>query len=211
MVAMYPGALVSQRERRIEIALDAGRWTGYARIVPTSLRVPRLSGLARYIAGAVALAGIACGGNGQTYPHPPDCHVDLLLAPPRDDYVELGEISFEAYAAGPSRYQYRDPYQLLADAHMQICSLGGDTLVAERNALGVIVHATVYRRANASDIPPASRSPPPRTEGCEGACGPGSVCARDECVPACDPACGPGERCGADRQCHAGEVPSPPR
>jgi len=166
MAALYPGAPSC-------IALDTAGWLGYATIVRTRSRVPRLAGLAGSV--TVALAGLACGGNGQSYPHPPDCHIDLFLAPPRDGYVELGEISFEAYAAGPTRYQYKDPVQLLADARTQICSLGGDTLVTDRNALGVIVHATVYRRANASDIPPAQRAPAPRTETCDGACGPGEA------------------------------------
>jgi len=70
----------------------------------------------------------------------------------------------------------------------------------------VIVHGTVYRHADDSDIPaPYPGQPPPRAERCDGACRPGFVCERDVCVPAaprCEPACGEGEICGADELCH---------
>lgn len=157
--------------------------------------------------GGVALAAVAaCGGPGVVHPRPPDCKIDVFPSPPGDDYVQVGEMDFGAYVIHKPQYQYKSPYTLAADMRDQICAVGGDTLVTERDAMGVIVHATVYRHANESDIPaPYPKQPPPKAESCEGGCGPGFACERDVCVPqgpACDPACGGGEICGADRLCH---------
>jgi hypothetical protein len=94
--------------------------------------------------------------------------------------------------------------------HPQICAVGGDTLVADRNAAGEIVHAAVYRHIDESDIPAPYTKQPTKGESCEGACGPGLVCERDVCVPQaqtsqCEPACAVGENCGADGLCHPAE------
>jgi hypothetical protein len=156
------------------------------------------------VAALAALA--ACGGPGAIHPRPPDCRIEVFPNPPGENYVQVGEMDFGAYVIHKQQYQYKSPYTLAADMRDQICAAGGDTLVAERDASGVIVHATVYRHANDSDIPaPYPKQRPPKAESCEGGCGPGFACERDVCVPqapACEPACGDGETCGADRLCH---------
>jgi hypothetical protein len=133
-----------------------------------------------------------------------DCRVDVRTTPPSSGYVELGQLSFEAYAAGPARRQYTSPYALAAAIHDDICAIGGDTLVTEQNAAGVIVRGTVLRRADVLDIPDLPAQPPSRTERCEPGCGPGLACEGGTCVPQCAPACGDGEVCGDDRICRPG-------
>jgi hypothetical protein len=154
-----------------------------------------------------ALAALACGrqGDSRSLPRDPACRVDVLMNDPGSDYVEVGQLSFDAYAAGPARRQYRSPYALAAEMHAEICAVGGDTLVTERNAAGVIVHGTVYRRADVLDVAPPPPRPPSRAEVCEPSCGPGSTCEGGTCIPLCDPACGEGERCGNDGLCHPDE------
>jgi hypothetical protein len=146
------------------------------------------------VIGALAVAAPSCGGAGSrsTLAHAPDCVVEVRPFPPGQDYVEIGELSFLANAAtGKPDQQYRSPYQLAADLHGQICAVGGDLLVTERNAAGVIVQGTVYRRADLRDVaPPPERRE--RGERCEGA----------GCARSCDPACGDGEACGPDQRCH---------
>ena len=155
---------------------------------------------------AVAL-GAACGGHGgQTYPRPSDCVVQLVPNDPGPDYVEVGEMSFEAYLMMPSRYQYTNPRVLLAEIRPDICAIGGDTLFAQRNAAGVITHATVYRKPRELEPPPSRpRERPSHVESCEGSCQPGYICEKDACIPACVPACGEGQTCGTDRLCHLDE------
>ena len=173
--------------------------------MPASGAPGRLRPLGGLLAAAVLAVG--CGGplRSSSYPRPDDCHIDVLPNPPGDPYVQVGELSLEASIAGPARYQYKSPYQLAADMRGQICAIGGDTLVTERDASGVIVRGTVYRRATEEDIPAAPRPPPSRAERCEAGCGPGFVCEAGTCVPQCDPACGDGATCGADRLCHPEE------
>jgi len=154
----------------------------------------------------VALVALACGGPPvRNQGRGPDCHIDVLPNPPGPDYVEIGQLSFPPYiAAAHDQDQYKSPYALAADMRPNICALGGDTLVTERNAAGVIVAGTVYRHAEVRDYaaPPA---PPPRAEGCEPACAAGSVCEAGTCVRQCTPACGEGEFCGVDGVCRANE------
>src|SRR6185369_10589116 len=111
-----------------------------------------------------------------------DCVVEVLPNLPRSGYVEVGELSMEAYAAGPSRYQYRDPHVLAAELHGQICATGGDTLVAERNAAGVIVRGTVLRRIHMNDVMPEPARLPPPAEACEPSCHAGFACEGGTCV-----------------------------
>lgn len=185
----------------------------------TSLRASRAVRFApRGVAGLAglvlpALAGVAaCGGPGVLHPQRPDCPLQVFLNPPGDDYVKVGEMEFGGNVMFKPQYSYKSPYTLAAEMRDQICAVGGDTLVTDINAAGEIVHATVYRRVTADDIPaPYAKPPPPKAESCEGACGPGFVCERDVCVPQapqapqCDPACGAGETCGADGLCHPAE------
>src|SRR5882724_1428689 len=119
--------------------------------------------LAALLFGAVSLAAVvaACShfGAGGGKPRTPDCDVQVLLHAPGEDYVELGEMSFEAIVADPTRRPYTNPHVLAADARQQICTMGGDTLVADQNASGAIVHATVYRHVR--ELEPAPPPPPP--------------------------------------------------
>lgn len=164
--------------------------------------------IARAARGAVAaLLACACGhaGTADTYePRASNCQIQVLPNAPRSGYVEVGELSFEAYAAGPAGYQYKSPYALAADLRPQICAVGGDTLVTERNAAGVIVRGTVYRRAEMRDVapPPPRDQLPSRAEVCEPACGPGQTCEGGTCIAACVPPCAEGETCGGDLRCH---------
>jgi len=150
----------------------------------------------------VALA--ACGSQGtQTTPRGPDCIVEVLPVPPGSDYVQIGELSLDAYAAGPASHQYKNPHALAAELRPQICAIGGDTFVTERNAAGVIVRGTVFRRMTMLDLPPPSPPArlPSRAEICEPSCDPGSTCEGGTCIPQCVPACGDGETCSSDRRC----------
>ena len=164
------------------------------------------------LAGLALVMVAACGGPGPNHARPPDCKIQVFLNPPGDEYVQVAEMEFPGQAMFKRKYQYTSPYTLAADMRQQICAIGGDTLVADLNAAGEIVHAGVYRHIDESDIPaPYPKQPPPKTESCEGTCRPGFVCERDVCVPqasqapVCDPACGDGEICGADRLCHPAE------
>jgi len=152
------------------------------------------------LAALVVLA--ACGG-APNRSRSQECKVDVFPNPPGPDYVEVGELSFEAYAAASPDRQYRNPYALAADLHGQICAVGGDTLVTERNALGVIVRGTVYRHAELRDLQPPPPARPSRTEVCEPSCGPGTTCEGGTCIPQCAAPCAEGETCGSDGACHA--------
>jgi hypothetical protein len=143
---------------------------------------------------------------GYSMPRSGDCRVVVLESHPGSGYVEVGELSFDVYAAGAARYQYTDWHRLAAELHGDICAVGGDTLMIERNAAGVIVHGTVFRRANEIELPP----PPPenrlpsRSEICEPSCRAGFVCEGGSCIEQCTPAsCGEGESCGIDQLCHS--------
>jgi hypothetical protein len=176
----------------------------------TLLRLPRIVHVARraVLSGLALAMAAACGGPGPNHARAPDCKVEVLPNPPGDGYVEVGQID-TGNAMFKPQYYYRSPYALESDIHQQICAVGGDTLVADRNAAGEIVHAAVYRHIDESDIPaPYPKQPPPKAEGCDGACSPGFACERNVCVPQapqCDPACGDGQTCGADRLCHPDE------
>jgi hypothetical protein len=150
-----------------------------------------------------ALIALACSHQSaaRNRAYTPDCKVDVLPNPPGDDYVEVGEVFLEAQAADLSQPQFKNPYQLAAAIHDQICAVGADTLVTERNAAGVIVRGAVYRRATMEDvIPPAT---PPKAETCEPACRSGYTCEGGTCVQrTCDPACGDNSTCGSDLLCH---------
>jgi hypothetical protein len=143
---------------------------------------------------AAAIAACSHFGAGGGRPLTPDCDVQVLLHAPGEGYVELGEMSFEAIVADPTRRPYTNPHVLAADAREQICTMGGDTLVADQNAAGAIVHATVYRHVRELEPAPPSRPPadrlPSRSELCDPACGPGQTCEGGACVaaPAPDPA-----------------------
>jgi len=152
----------------------------------------------------VALASAACHPSGtQNHPNNPDCKVIVLPHPPGSEYVEVGELSLEAYAINPTRYQYKDPYALAADIHDQICAAGADTLVTERNAAGLIVRGAVYRRANIHDVIPPASQPSKKSETCEPECRSGFTCEGGTCVQhTCDPACGDDSTCGPDLLCH---------
>ncbi len=182
-----------------------------------SLRSSRVVPLApcSCLAGLALALIAACGGPGPNHARPADCKIEVLPNPPGEGYVEVGQMEF-ANAMFKPQYSYHSPYTLAAEMRGQICAIGGDTLVADRNAVGEIVHAAVYRHIDDSDIPaPYTKQPPPKAESCEGACGPGSVCEHDVCVPQaqvpqaqapqCDPACAAGESCGADGLCHPAE------
>lgn len=173
------------------------------RIVPF---VPRV--VVTGLAGLALAVTAACGGPGPNHARAPDCKVEVLPNPPGDGYVEVGQMEF-ANAMFKPQYSYHSPYRLAADMHQQICAVGGDTLVADRNAAGEITHAAVYRHIDESDIPaPYPKQPPPKAESCEGACRPGFTCEHDVCVPLapqCDPACADGETCGTDQLCHPAE------
>lgn len=145
-------------------------------------------------AAAVALA--ACWAHGTTYVgHGPDCDVQVLLHAPGDPYLYLGEMSFEAYAADPHAPHIKNPHVLVALARPQICALGGDTLVADQNTEGIIVHATVWRKQR--ELEPAPPAPPPadrlpsRSELCDPACDAGQSCDGGVCVAAPIPAMTP--------------------
>jgi hypothetical protein len=161
------------------------------------------------LAGLALVMVAACGGPGPNHARPPECKIEVLPNPPGDGYVEVGQMDFGTAVMFKPQYQYRSPYTLAAEMRQQICAVGGDTLVADRNAAGEIVHAAVYRHLDDSDIPaPYPKQPPPKAESCDGACRPGFACEHDVCVPQapqCDPACGGGEICGADRLCHPAE------
>ena len=152
----------------------------------------------------VALAACSHQAGSQNLPHGPDCKVDVFPNPPGSDYVQVGELSsLEAYAANKTQYQYKDPYALAAELHDQICAAGADTLVTERNAAGVIVRGTVYRRATIHDVIPPPSQPSKKTETCEPACRSGFTCEGGTCVQhACVPACGDDATCGPDLLCH---------
>jgi hypothetical protein len=159
---------------------------------------------AHTVAGLAVIA-LACGGPPvRNQARAPDCKIDVLPNPPGPDYVEIGQLSFPMYVAAADQGQYKSPYELAADLRPNICALGGDTLVTERNAAGVIVAGTVYRHADVLDFasPP---KPPPRAEGCEPSCAPGFLCEAGACVRQCTPACGEGEFCGTDGVCRADE------
>ena len=163
----------------------------------------RNSALTLVVACALAACGSSSGG--QNSPRTPDCKVAVLPLPPGSDYVEIGELSLEAYSASPNkaRYQYKDPYALAAAIHDQICASGADTLVTERNAAGVIVRGTVYRRANIHDVIPPPTQPPKKTETCEPECRSGFTCEGGTCVQhTCVPECGDDATCGPDLLCH---------
>lgn len=175
-----------------------------------------MANLLRNLAPRASLAGLAlamvaaCGGPGPNHARQPDCKIEVLPNPPGDGYVQVGTMDLAgANVMFKPQYQYRSPYTLAAVMRQQICAVGGDTLVADRNAAGEITHAEVYRHIDESDIPaPYPKQPPPKAESCDGACGPGFACEHDVCVrqaPQCDPACGDDQTCGADRLCHPAE------
>lgn len=187
----------------------------------TLLRFPRVVHLAPHagLAGLALALVAACGGPGPNHARPQDCKIEVLPNPPGDGYVEVGHMEF-ANAMFKPQYSYHSPYTLAADFRGQICAVGGDTLVADRNAAGEIVHAALYRHIDESDIPAPYTKQPTKGESCEGACGPGTVCEHDVCVPQaqvqqapapqaqtpqCEPACAAGEACGADGLCHPAE------
>ena len=191
--------------------LDSWQYARYPADMATLLQCSRVLHLApsAAIAGFALAVVAACGGPGPNHARAPDCKVEVLPNPPGDGYVEVGQMEF-ANAMFKPQYSYHSPYTLASAMRQQICAAGGDTLVADRNAAGEIVHATVFRHIDESDIPaPYTKQPPPKAESCDGACGPGFTCERDVCVPQaqaqCDPACGDGETCGADRLCHPNE------
>lgn len=188
----------------------------------TLLRCPRVVHFAPHagLAGLALALVAACGGPGPNHARPPDCKIQVLPNPPGDDYVEVGQMEFPGNAMFKPQYQYRSPYTLAAEMRQQICAAGGDTLVADRNAAGEIVHAAFYRHIDESDIPAPYTKQPTKGESCEGACGPGTTCEHDVCVPQaqapqvqtpqaqapqCEPACATGETCGADGLCHPAE------
>lgn len=114
--------------------------------------------------GLVSLAAVAActsSANSQTTPHGAACIVQVSrqLKPP-PGYIEVGQLSFDAQAAGLTKYHYTNPDQLARDMHDNICAIGGELLTTERNALGVITRAGVYRRERELALPP----PPPATE-----------------------------------------------
>jgi len=153
----------------------------------------------------VAIAALACGGPPvRNQGRAPDCHIEVLPHPPGPDYVEIGQLSFPLYIAAHDQGTYKSPTELAADLRPNICALGGDTLVTERNAAGVIVAGAVYRHADVLDYASPPR-PPPRAEGCEPACAPGFLCEAGACVRQCTPACGEGEFCSPDGVCRASE------
>jgi hypothetical protein len=160
--------------------------------------------LRAYTVVGIAVFALACGGPPvRNQGRAPDCKIDVLPHPPGPDYVEIGQLSFPPYIAAADQNQYKSPYALAADLRTNICAVGGDTLVTERNAAGVIVAGTVYRHAEVQDY--ASPPKPPRAEGCEPSCAPGFLCEAGTCVRQCTPACGEGEFCGTDSVCHANE------
>src|SRR6185295_529000 len=137
------------------------------------------------VAGAIGVLG-ACGSRAPNSPRIQNCYVEVLPNPPGNAYVEVGELSFEAYIAGHAERQYKSPYALVADMRPEICAVGGDTLVTERDAAGVIVRGTVYRKLNMDDaVPP--KAPPPKREICEPACHAGFTCDGGTCVPSAGP------------------------
>jgi len=135
------------------------------------------------LAGLALVMVAACGGPGPNHARSPECKIEVFLNPPRDGYVQVGEMDFGASVMFKPQYQYRSPYTLAAEMRQQICAVGGDTLVADRNAAGEIVHAAVYRHIDESDIPAPYTKQPTKGESCEGACGPGFTCEHDVCVP----------------------------
>lgn len=149
------------------------------------------------LSGALALGVLAaCIPHGTTYiGHGPDCDVQVLLHAPGDPYIELGEMSFEAYAADPHAPHYKNPHVLVAAARPQICALGGDTLVAEQNTEGIIVRATVWRKQRELEPAPPPPAPadrlPSRSELCDPACDVGQVCEGGVCVAATPPPVAP--------------------
>jgi hypothetical protein len=188
----------------------------------TLLRFPRVVHLAPRagLAGLALALVAACGGPGPHHARSPDCKIEVLPNPPGDGYVEVGQMEFPGNAMFKPQYSYHSPYTLAAEMREQICAVGGDTLVADRNAAGEIVHAAVYRHIDESDIPAPYTKQPTKGESCEGACGPGTTCEHDVCVPQaqtpqaqapqaqapqCEPACAASETCGADGLCHPAE------
>ncbi len=150
----------------------------------------------------VVLAACSQHGTGTHEPsRAPNCTVEVYESHPTSGYTELGQISFEAYVAGPPERQYKNSYALLADIRAEICALGGDTLVTDRNAAGMIVRGTVLRHAEELEVIPQPQMPS-RAEICEPACGPGFTCEGGTCIQTCVPECADGETCGADQVCH---------
>jgi hypothetical protein len=172
-------------------------------MLPTT-RSPAVVGFATLaaIAALAALTALACHQPAaRNSARAPNCKVDVLPHPPGDDYVEVGELLLEPYAADPNQQQFKDPYVLAATIHDQICATGADTLVTERNAAGIIVRGAVYRRATIEDVIPPAK--PPTAETCEPACRSGYTCEGGTCVQhTCDPACGDNSTCGPDLLCH---------
>ena len=147
------------------------------------LPIIRTSSVAALVAlvGLMALVALACHQPAaRNSARGPDCKIDVLPHPPGDDYVEVGELFLEAQAADLSQPKFKSPYALAAALHDQICAIGADTLVAERNAAGEIVRGSVYRHATLDDLKPPA--PPPKAETCEPACRPGYTCEGGTCV-----------------------------
>jgi hypothetical protein len=165
--------------------------------------IARIASSIRGVVPVIVLAACSQHGTGMHDPsRAPDCRVDLLESHPGTAYTEVGQLSLEVYAAGPSAYQYKNARALLAEIRAEICAVGGDTLMTERNAAGVIVRGTVFRRSN--ELEPFPRPPqrPSRSEICEPSCGPGFTCEGGTCIQLCVPECADGETCGADQLCH---------
>jgi hypothetical protein len=155
------------------------------------------------VAAVITLVALACSHQSaaRNAAYTPDCKIDVLPNPPGDNYVEVGELFLEAQAADLSQPKFKNPYALAAALRDQICAIGADTLVTERNAYGEIVRGAVYRRATIQDVAPPAK--PPKAETCEPACRSGYTCEGGTCVQHdCNPACGDDSTCGPDLLCH---------
>jgi hypothetical protein len=125
------------------------------------------------------------------------CQVEFFAgSTPSYAYVDIASVQARCrYSAGRSG--------CLDDLRTKACALGGDTVYGVAKGMTrdyTLVQATIAYRSSAS-YAEASPSAP-----CSPACGPGFICADEECIPDCSPRCGSGETCNAMRVC----VPSRP-